>query len=202
VGRAQAGETGGLVAATGLDANETVLDNVDTANTVTAGNGVSSEEELDGVGSNLLLAGLGVLELDGDTLLEGESEVLGLIGGGQGILGQLPHVGGRSGIGVLQDTGLVRAVGQVLIHRPGLRLGRSDGNSLLRGVVEQVLTALEALVEDGVAPRGNDLDVGLESVECKLEADLVVTLTGAAVGDGEAALALGQSQHDGFLLPR
>jgi hypothetical protein len=82
-------------------------------------------------------------------------------------------------------------VGQVLIHTPGLRLGGGDGDTLLLSVVEQVLTALEALVEDGFAPWGNDLDVGLESVEGKLEADLVVTLTSAAVGDGEAALALG-----------
>jgi hypothetical protein len=81
-------------------------------------------------------------------------------------------------------------VGEVLVHGPGLGLGGGDGNALLLGVVEQVLTALEALVEDGVAPRGNGLDVGLKGVEGKLEANLVITLTGAAVGDGEAALAL------------
>lgn len=200
MGGAQAGETGGLVAAAGLDTDETVLDDIDTANTVTAGNGVSGEEELDGVGNSLLLASLGVLELGGDTLLEVESEVLGLIGGGQGVLGQLPHVGGRSGIGVLQNAGLVRAVGKVLVHRPGLRLSGGDGDTLLLGVVEQVLAALEALVEDGVAPRGKDLDVRLEGVEGKLEADLVVTLTGAAVGDSEAALALNLGQYDIFLL--
>lgn len=199
MGRSQAGETRGLVAAAGLDTDETVLDDVDTANTVTAGNGVSGEEELDGVGNSLLLASLSVLKLDGDTLLEVQSEVLGLIGGGQGVLGQLPHVGGRSSIGVLQDASLVGAVSKVLIHRPGLRLGRGDGNTLLLGVVEQVLAALEPLVEDGVAPRGNDLNVRLEGVEGKLEADLVVTLSSAAVGDGEAALALGSSQYDIFL---
>ena len=190
VSGAQSGETGGFVAATGLDTDETVLNDINTANTVTAGNSVSGQEELDGVGDSLLLASLSVLELDGDTLLEVEGEVLGLIGGGQGVLGQFPHVGGRSGIGVLQDAGLVGAVGQVLVHGPGLGLGGGDGNALLLGVVEQVLTALEALVEDGVAPRGNDLDAGLEGVEGKLEANLVVTLTSAAVGDSEAALAL------------
>jgi hypothetical protein len=190
VSGAQGSETRGLIAATGLDTDETVLDDINTANTVAAGNGVSGQEELDGVGDGLLLATLSELELDGDTLLEEEGEVLGLIGSVQGVLGQLPHVGGRGGIGVLQDAGLVRAVGQVLIHGPGLGLGGGDGNALLLGVVEQVLTALEALVEDGVAPRGNDLDGGLEGVEGKLEANLVVTLTGAAVGDSEAALAL------------
>lgn len=200
VSGAQAGETRGLVAATGLDADETVLDNVDTANTVTAGNSVGSKEEVDGVGSDLLLATLGVLEFDGDTLLEGDGEILGLIRSGQGIHGQLPHVGGRSGIGILQNAGLVRAVGKVLIHGPGLGLGGGDGNALLLGVVEQILTALEALVEDGVAPRGNDLDVRLKGVERKLKANLIVTLTSAAVGDGEAALALILNQYDICLL--
>lgn len=200
MGRAQAGKTGGLVAAAGLDTDETVLDDINTTNTVAAGNGVGGEEELDRVGSNLLLATLSVLELDGDTLLEVDSEIFGLIGGGQGVLGQLPHIGGRSGIGVLQNTGLVRAVRKVLIHRPGLRLSGGDGNTLLLGVVEQILAALEALVEDGVAPWGNDLDVRLEGVEGKFEANLVVTLTSAAVGDSEAALALGLGQYDIFLL--
>jgi hypothetical protein len=81
-------------------------------------------------------------------------------------------------------------VGQVLVHAPGLGLGGGDGNALLGGVLEEVVAADEALVEDRVAPWGNDLDVGLQGIEGKLEANLVVTLTGAAVGDSEAALAL------------
>lgn len=187
---AQAGETGGLVAATGLDTDETVLNDIDTANTVTASNGVSGQEEVNRVSDGLLLTTLSVLKLDGDTLLEEECEVLGLIRGRQRVLGQLPHIGGRSCVGVLQDAGLVGAVSQVLIHGPGLGLGGGDGNVLPLGIVEQVLAALEALVEDGIAPRRNDLDGGLEGVEGKLEANLVVTLTSAAVGDSEAALAL------------
>lgn len=163
---------------------------IDTANTVAAGNGVGSQEELNGVGDSLLLALLGVLQLDGDTLLKGESEVLGLVGGAERVLGQLPHIGRRSDVGVLQDTGLVGAVSQVLIHGPGLGLGGGDGDALLGSVGEEIVTADEALVEDGVTPRGNDLDVGLEGVEGKLEANLVVTLASAAVGDSEAALTL------------
>lgn len=164
--------------------------NVDTADAVAAGNGVGGEEELNRVSDSLLLALLGVLQLDGNTLLEGEGEVLGLIGGSEWVLGQFPHIGGRSDVGILQDTSLVRAVGQVLIHGPGLGLGGGDGDTLLGGIGEEVITADEALVEDRVTPRGNDLDVGLESVEGELEANLVVTLTGTAVGDSEAALAL------------
>jgi hypothetical protein len=178
-----------------IDAQTTY--DVDTTNTVAAGNGVSSQEEVNGVGDSLLLALLSVLQLDGDTLLEGESEVLGLVGGGEGVLGQLPHVGGGSDVGVLQDTGLVGAVGQVLVHGPGLGLGGGDGDALLGSVGEEIVTADEALVEDGVTPRGNDLDVGLKGVEGKLEANLVVTLAGAAVRDSEAALALEKTKsHD------
>lgn len=187
---AQAGETGGLVAATRLDTDETVLDDINTSNTVAAGNSVGSEEDVNGVGDGLLLALLGVLELDGDTLLEVDGEVLGLVRSGQGVRRQLPHVGRGSSIGILQNTSLVRAVGQVLIHAPGLGLGGGDGDALLGGIGKEIVTTGEALIEDGVAPRGNDLDGGLQGVESKLETNLVVTLTGATVGNGEAALTL------------
>lgn len=194
VSSTQEGETRGLVAATGLDTDETVLNNVNTTDTVAAGNGVGGQEKLDRVGDGLLLAVLGVLELDGDTLLEVDDEVLRLLGSLEGVDSQLPHVGRRSGVGVLQDTGLVRAVGQVLVHTPGLGLGGGDGDTLLSGIVEQGVTTGEAVVEDGVTPRGNDLDVGLQGVESKLETDLVVTLAGAAVRDGDSAFPLINSQ--------
>jgi hypothetical protein len=79
----------------------------------------------------------------------------------------------------------------VFIHAPGLALGAGDRDALLSGIVEEVVAALEAVVEDGVPPGCEDLDAGLESVECQLEADLVVALASAAVRDGKAALLLG-----------
>lgn len=187
---AQKSETRSLVATTRLDTDETVLNNVNTANTVTTGNGVGSQEELDRVGNSLLLAVLGVLQLHRETLVEVDDEVFRLVGSGERVGGQFPHVSGRSGVGVLQDTGLVGAVGQVLVHTPWLGLGRGDGNALLSGVVKQGITASEAVVEDGVTPRGNDLDVGLQGVEGELEANLVVTLTGATVRDGDGTFPL------------
>lgn len=173
----------------------TFTHNVDTANTVAAGNSVGSQKDVNRVGDSLLLAVLGVFELDGNTLLEVDSEVLGLVRSSHGVLGQLPHVGGRSGVGVLQDASLVRAVSEVLIHTPRLGLGGGDGDALLGGIVEEVVTADETLVEYRIAPRGDYLDVGLEGVEGKLEADLIVALAGTAVGDGEASLALWRSQE-------
>jgi hypothetical protein len=61
----------------------------------------------------------------------------------------------------------------------------------LGGVIEEVVSACEALVEFGIAPWGNDFDSGLEGVECKLETNLVVTLSGATVGNSNAAFLLG-----------
>lgn len=188
VGAAEHGETGSLVAATRLQADEAVLDDVDTADTVLAGDDVGSEEEFDGVGDDLLTAL--VLELDGKTLLEREGEVLGDVGCLGGIDSQLPHVLWWGDIGVLEDAGLVGAVCQVLIHAPGLALGACDGDASSSRVVKQVVAALESVVEDGLSPWSEHNDAGLEGVEGQLEADLVVTLAGAAVGDGEAALLL------------
>jgi hypothetical protein len=190
VSSAQTGETRGLVATTRLDTDETVLNNVDTTNAVAASNSVGGQEKVDSVGSDLLLATLGVFQLDGNTLLEVNGEILGLVRGGERVLGELPHVRRGSDIGVLEDTGLVGAVGQVLVHGPGLGLGGGHGNVLLGGVGEQVVTAGEAVVENRVTPGGNDLDVGLQGVEGKLETDLVVTLAGATVRNSEASCPL------------
>jgi hypothetical protein len=81
----------------------------------------------------------------------------------------------------------------VLVHAPWLALGARNGDALLGSVVEEIVATLEAVVENGVSPGCNDLDAGLESVESQLEADLVVAFASAAVGDGEAALLLGDS---------
>lgn len=59
------------------------------------------------------------------------------------------------------------------------------------GVVEEILTALEAVVEDWVAPWGKDCDGGLQCVECELETNLIIALACAAVGHSEAAFLLG-----------
>jgi hypothetical protein len=62
----------GIVASAGLDADVTVLDDVDTADTVELANSVKSNEKLKAVGDLLALSG----QLDGDTLLEVDLDVL------------------------------------------------------------------------------------------------------------------------------
>lgn len=91
-----------------------------------------------------------------------------------------PHVGWWWLGWVLELTALVGAVSNVVVHAVWLGLGGGDWDAGGGGVVEEVVAALEALEELGHAPWGNDLDLGVDSKEGKLEADLVVTLSGAA----------------------
>jgi hypothetical protein len=76
---------------------------------------------------------------------------------------------------------------EVLVHGPRLGLGRADWDAGGRGIVEEVVAALEAVVEDWVSPWREDDDGGLKGVEGEFEADLIIALAGAAVRDGEAA---------------
>lgn len=183
----QTGKTWSLVATPALQADEPVLHDIYPANTVLAGDLVDGQEKLGRVGDSLLVSGL---KLDWQTLLEEQSEVLWRIWGLPRVDSELPHVLWWRHVGVLKNTGLVAAVCQVLVHTPRLALGAGNGDTALSGVVEQVVATLEAVVELWVPPWCNDLDVWLKGVEGQLEADLVVTLTGAAVGNGKAALLL------------
>lgn len=187
VRRTEAGQTRSLIAATGLEANEAILNNVDTSNAVSASNGIGFQEELNCICDSLSLAGNQLLW---QTLLEHQCEVLRGIRSLQRVDCQLPHVGWGSDIGVLQDTSLVTAVCQVLVHTPWLALCAADGDSCLLGVVEEIVAACESLVEFGETPWCNDLDGGLEGVECKLETNLIVSLASAAVRDSNASFLL------------
>lgn len=76
-------------------------------------------------------------------------------------------------------------------HGPRLALGARHGDSLLSGIVQQVVPALESLVKFGDTPGRNDLDGGLQGIEGQFEADLVVALSGTAMGNELAPLLLG-----------
>lgn len=180
------GETGGLVASSGLNPDEPVLDNVDTTNTIPSGNGVGSKEDFHRVCDRLAVL---ILKLDGDTLLEVDGEFFWVGWGIQWVDCKFPHVCWWGHVGILKDTSFIRAVRHVLVHAPWLSLGLGDGDAHLSSVVEKVVTALEAIVEFRNTPRGDDLDVGFEGVVAELKADLVVALTCAAMGDGDTVFA-------------
>lgn len=79
---------------------------------------------------------------------------------------------------------------KVLVHGPGLGLGLRNRNAALGGVLEEIIAASETLIKDREAPWSDDLDIGLEGIEGKFKANLVVTLPGAAVGDGKTTFLL------------
>lgn len=111
------------VAAARLQANEAVLNDVlnhmlktkyspkggsevtyNTADTVLLAKRVEEDEKLDRVGGGL--PGAGDLNLDGNSLVEGNLDVDGGVGGLEGRDGPGPHVLGGSHVGVLKHTGL------------------------------------------------------------------------------------------------
>lgn len=197
---------GGVVAAAGFEADETVFDNVDTTDAVGETELVERGEELNGVGVGLF----GGDNLDGDALVEVDGDVSGLVGGVHGAVGHGPHVVGRGDVGVLKNacvdmsvalelevdiwqvhTSLVRAVSQVGIHAPRLRLGRRNGNTMLLSIIQQILPSLEPIAELWHPPRCNDLDRRLEGIEGQLESNLVVSFASASMGHELAVLLLG-----------
>jgi hypothetical protein len=72
----------GVVAATALEADEAVLDNVDTPNTVIVSDLVEKLEELQAVSDLLLVFGH---NLDRDALLKVDRELVGFVGGIDGV---------------------------------------------------------------------------------------------------------------------
>lgn len=90
-------------------------------------------------------------------------------------------------------TSLIRAMSQVLVHGPWLALCAANWNARRGSVIQKSVTSREALVEFWHSPRSNDLDLGLQSIERKLEANLVVTLSSATMADRKAPLLLRNS---------
>lgn len=118
-------------------------------------NEVEKLEQLDGLGHALaVLSG----HLDGDTLLKSDVELVWLIGGIGRVDSHLPQMLGGLMVGVLEDTSFVAAVYKVLVHAPWSLGGRGDGDVVDTGILEEIISALEFLNEDGVSPRSDDLD--------------------------------------------
>ena len=82
----------------------------------------------------------------------------------------------------------------VAIHAVGLGGGDGGRDALVFQILDHVDPTLESKLF-GHAPRGDDLDVGLEGVGGEFEADLVVALAGGAVADGIRTLGDGDVDH-------
>ena len=140
---AKDGRAGGLVAAPGFHADKPVFDDIDPSDTVFPREGVEREEDLDGVGVRRVGGG----DLGGDTGFELDGDLIGCRGGVFDGLGELPHVYGRGGVGILEDAGFVGDVEEVFVRGPGLGGGLLDGDVLFGGEREQGLTTGETVVE-------------------------------------------------------
>src|SRR5690606_5456275 len=182
VGGDQGDGAGRLVHLAGLDADEAVLDHVDPADALGARPLVELLDRLEH-GDRLAVDG------HRDALLEADDDLVGLTGEGR-VLGVLVDVLDRGVPDVLEEAGLYGAAEDVLVDGVRRLLGGRDGQAL-------VLAEGDGLVAGHgvVADRGDALQVGGEGDDAGLEADLVVALAGAAVGDrGRAVLLRGGHQ--------
>ncbi len=102
---------GRLVASTRFDTNETVLYDIDTANTVFAGKSIESQEDVHRIGVGLVSS----RDFDREACLELDGNALGSVGRILGRRGQLPHVSWWRDIRVLKNSGFVGNVEKVLI---------------------------------------------------------------------------------------
>lgn len=125
------------------------------------------------------------VEGDRDARLEGDDHLVRLPGEGR-VLGVLVDVLDRRVPDVLEEAGLDGAAEDVLVDGVRRLLGGRDRQAL--GLAEgDGLVAGHGVVTD----RGDALQVGGEGDDAGLEADLVVALAGAAVGDGGGAVLPG-----------
>src|SRR5271168_4431774 len=109
----------GVSTSSRFQAQEAVLDDINTSNTVFTGESVCSKEELSWL---RLCTGRLCGNFYWNALLEFNGDVFGLVGRRKyRVRGQLPHIAGRCSIWIFKDAGLIAAVSKVLVHRPGLR---------------------------------------------------------------------------------
>src|SRR5699024_6124353 len=157
---------------------------VDAAHAVLTGDLVGLLEKIDG--SQAL-----AVDADWVAVLEADDDFLRLIGGLLGGYGHAPHAGGWARPAVLQDAAVVTDVAEASVHGVRVLLGHRQFHAGGGGGVDGVLAAVQV----PLAPRGYDLDVGLERVGGKLEPHLVVALAGGAVSDSVGAFGPGYLGH-------
>ena len=185
--------TGCFVDTAALDSDESVFHDIDTANTVLAGNLVAVQEKLERIRNGF--AGVFVGEFHGNSLGEFNSDDFGFVGSGLGRDSHFEHGVFWTAVGIFQHSTFIGSVEQVLVNGVvGLGLG-IDGDGVLGAVGQQVRPTLERLDELGIAPGSHALDGGAESLAAHFESNLIVSLSGGAVADVGAALFIGDADH-------
>ena len=77
-------------------------------------------------------------------------------------------------VGIFQNAGFVGDVHEIGVDAPGGFLGHGKRNSVLKRVIEQILTTLESTIKLGKTPRRNDSDLWMEGVSAQFEPDLMM----------------------------
>lgn len=127
--------TWSFIAASRLDSNEAVLNNVDTSNAVFAGKLVECKEDVDwvrdGGGSGRAKAFAEDFEFLWHTSGEVQGDPLWGIRCFLNGLCEFPHVCWRRDIGIFKNTSFVRDVEEILVGGPGLCSGLGDWDTAL-----------------------------------------------------------------------
>ena len=180
VGEVQDGAAGSFVHAAGLQAHETVFDDVDAADGVVLAERVELAHD---VRRGEFLA----VDLLGNTLFKVDDHVFRGVGGLGKRLGHHGDLFRELVPRVFEDAALEADVQQIAVHAVRLGGGGGDRDAVLLRVFDEVHAAREI----PLAPRGDDLDVRLHRIGGQLEADLVVALAGRAVADRVGAFGAG-----------
>ena len=178
VRRDQYGPAGGLIDAARLHADETVLDQVQTADAVVVTVLVQRGQDRRGRhGLAIDRDGIALFEAD----LDDGRHVRGVLGADGALVNELGRLDRR----VFQNLALGRGVQEVGVdaERRLAALVLGDRNLVLLGEVQQGLAGAEL----PFAPGGDDANVGLQRIITQLEPDLIVALAGRAVTDGVGA---------------
>ena len=78
----------------------------------------------------------------------------------------------KSHVRIFQDAGLIRDMHEIGVDAPRRLFSDGKWNSVLRGVIEQILAPFESPVKLRHTPWGNDLDLRMKRVSAQFEPDL------------------------------
>ena len=146
VGHSEDGRSWSLITSTRLDTDESVFDHIDPSDSVLTSEGVQDVKDVNGISIGLVAVRKDS-KFDRKTLLELDGDLIGGVRSRLRRLGQLPHIGRRSDVGILEDTSFIRNVEHVLVSRPGLCSGLADRNLFFSCVFKQGLTASKSVVK-------------------------------------------------------
>ena len=182
VGLNERDRAGGFVDLAALDANKSVLNDVDAADalgTCAAVHLLDRLQRRDGL----------TVDRHGDTALERDDNLVRHRREGR-VVGVVVDVFGGRVPDVLEESGLNSAAPHILVDREGVLLGGGDRQVVALGVVDR-LVAGEREVTHGC----DALEFGCERDNANLKADLVIALAGAAVGNGRGTELLGSGDE-------